>query len=122
MNPFFTLKIDTSLSTQPFDPVQFRLLLHQRLMELHKDKYPVLPFMNQQSSNSSAVEEGLDLTVSNTASRVHSDNDDDFFEEVEEEEEDMEVRVFFIIIAYIPSFSHSYVSILKPLLITCTCQ
>lgn len=95
INTFFhPLKIDTSLSSQPFDPVQFRLLLHQRLLELHKDKYPVLPFMNQQSSNSSAVEEGLDLTVSNTASRVHSDNDDDFFEEVEEEEEDMEVINF----------------------------
>jgi len=42
--------------------------------------------MGQQSDQS--TEEGLDLTVSNTASRVHSD--DDFFEE-EEDEDDNDV-------------------------------
>jgi hypothetical protein len=75
-------------SPQPFDPVQFRLLLHQRLLELHKDKFQVFSFMGQQSDPS--TEEGLDLTVSNTASRVHSD--DDFFEE-EDEDEDNDVRI-----------------------------
>jgi hypothetical protein len=46
--------------------------------------------MGQPSDHS--VEEGLDLTVSNTASRVHSD--DDFFEE-EDEDDDNEV-IFYI--------------------------
>ncbi|XP_035708595.1 homeobox protein cut isoform X3 [Folsomia candida] len=75
-------------ASQPFDPVQFRLLLHQRLLELHKDKFPMFSFMGQQSDQS--IEEGLDLTVSNTASRVHSD--DDFFEE-EDEDDDNEGSV-----------------------------
>jgi hypothetical protein len=36
------------------------------------------------------MEEGLDLTVSNTASRIHSDNEDDFFEDVEDDYDDNE--------------------------------
>jgi len=82
---FFT---DTSLSSQPFDPVQFRLLLHQRMLELHKDKFSMLPFLGHQAHG---TEEGLDLTVSSNASRAQSDNDDDFFEEGDEDDEDNEV-------------------------------
>ena len=81
------LFLESSLSSQPFDPVQFRVLLHQRLIEMHKDKYPVLPFLNAAAMH--RLEGGLDLTVGNAMSRGHSDNDDDYFEE--EEEEDMEV-------------------------------
>ena len=60
-------------------------MLHERLLELHKDKFPLFSFLGQQLDHSH--EEGLDLTVSNTASRVHSD--DDFFEEEDDDDENV---------------------------------
>lgn len=77
------------MSSQPLDPVQFRLMLHQRLLELHKDKFSALGFMGHHSGH--GMEEGLDLSMSNTASRAHSDNEDDFFEEDDDDEIDNEV-------------------------------
>lgn len=52
-------------------------------------------FMGQQSDQS--IEEGLDLTVSNTASRVHSD--DDFFEEEDEDDDNEAIATFFSVLS-----------------------
>lgn len=78
-------------SAQSFDPVQFRLMLHQRLLELHKDKFSALGFMGHHSGHGG--EEGLDLSMSNTASRAHSDNEDDFFEDDDDDDVDNEGSV-----------------------------
>ena len=42
-----------------------------------------MPFLGSKSQT--LIEEGLDLTVSNTASRVQSDNEDEYFDDVDDD-------------------------------------
>jgi len=70
------------MSSSPFDPIQFRLLLHQRLIEMHK--YNSLPLFG--AHNKSLSDEGLDLTVSNNPSRIPTDSEDEDFDDGHEED------------------------------------
>ena len=76
---------DPSLpSATPFDPTQFRLLFQQRLMEIHKELYPMQS--SEKISSGTTSNEGLDLSVNNFC-RTQSDNEDEYFEEDEYENE-----------------------------------